>query len=572
MKKRGSILIITLLCVSSFMFMFSPITNESNTQTAENSERAEDDIEPKVSTDSYDPNEDFTTASYLSEGWYYSLQCDDDDYYEFYADKGQLITVSIFFTHADGNLDLRLFDSAYSERDGSYSWNDDEKVSWIAEYSGTYYFRVYYVDYANYYYNINLDIQSPDLIFQDDFESGLKAEWSGLGGDNYWHLSDTSYWSYNHSLYCGNETYGDYYKYDQYWNSISYKDTIMLENLDLRNYQNAQLKFWYEKTTDSSESYMDLFKVLIRPSGTQLYLSQQYTDNDIEARPNLPDTTWQQEFVDLTFFCGYSSVDIIFSFEANDLYNSAPGVFIDDVNITGFVRSSADAYELCASQDDEYWYHIEMIDPTGWYDVFHKMNFNLNADDDRVKLKIFNVIDQGTRWDITARLWEPGDDYENTADSTENTYAVYKNPFNQKGGTMFFIPCDDVQGYLSAITGNYDSFYINTRDETRDNGGEQIHVNIIEYEFDDFYVELGYNDDGILENVIVINKNGWYDVFRMWKNVDWDDKNGEDNYDEGPNMDDIYVTVPGYDIFMVLGAIGIVSFVMVKKMKINRRT
>lgn len=93
----------------------------------------------ELEDDRFEPNQFPDNATELVPGNYTGLTAGNDDWdlYEFEADEGDRITVTIFFDSSDGDLDLRVRNPAgVTERaDGT---NDDETVSLRAEHSGTY--------------------------------------------------------------------------------------------------------------------------------------------------------------------------------------------------------------------------------------------------------------------------------------------------------------------------------------------------------------------------------------------------------------------------------------------------
>ncbi|MBN2359435.1 MAG: PPC domain-containing protein [Deltaproteobacteria bacterium] len=88
--------------------------------------------------DSFEPNDTVPQASALSAGSYAAKICPGDaDWFKLALDNGDTVTVDLTFTHASGNIDLKLFSA-----DGgtllasSLTTTDDEHLSYVATASG----------------------------------------------------------------------------------------------------------------------------------------------------------------------------------------------------------------------------------------------------------------------------------------------------------------------------------------------------------------------------------------------------------------------------------------------------
>lgn len=70
---------------------------------------------PVGADDFYEPNDDFSAAWPLEEQTYYTLFSENDDYFEVVVDPGfGHLTVRIDFSHAEGDLDLYVYDAGYN--------------------------------------------------------------------------------------------------------------------------------------------------------------------------------------------------------------------------------------------------------------------------------------------------------------------------------------------------------------------------------------------------------------------------------------------------------------------------
>ena len=108
-----------------------------------------DDIIP-VTDDNYEENDADTTAYDLTsyeDTWLstidgYGVQL-DYDWYEIYVDSGfEEVVVDVIFTHASGDIDVGLIDSALSLVAASTSTTDNEYIDVIVPSSGTYYIYI----------------------------------------------------------------------------------------------------------------------------------------------------------------------------------------------------------------------------------------------------------------------------------------------------------------------------------------------------------------------------------------------------------------------------------------------
>ena len=108
--------------------------------------------------DNYEENDDSTTAYNLIpyEGiWLstidgYGIQA-DYDYYEIYGTAGDTLTIDCVFSDSEGDIDIRLIDSALSVVASSTSVSDNEYIEYDVLTTGTYYIVVYYANTGNTY-------------------------------------------------------------------------------------------------------------------------------------------------------------------------------------------------------------------------------------------------------------------------------------------------------------------------------------------------------------------------------------------------------------------------------------
>jgi hypothetical protein len=132
-----------------------------------------------VREDSYEENDTLATAWHPGNNWKrkwlssidgFGAQA-DDDWYQIDVDPGsERVKVKCQFTHAEGDIDMELYDSIGTLLAESSSVNDNEIIDYTVSNSGTYYVRLFYGNTGNSY----------DLWW-DDLVSGSVTLIFGLG-------------------------------------------------------------------------------------------------------------------------------------------------------------------------------------------------------------------------------------------------------------------------------------------------------------------------------------------------------------------------------------------------------
>ncbi|MFX1479011.1 MAG: pre-peptidase C-terminal domain-containing protein [Promethearchaeota archaeon] len=121
--------------------------------------------------DNYEENDDYTTAYNLSlyeDIWLSTIDGSgvqlDNDWYEIQVDPGyEHLLIWLTFTHADGNMDIFVFNSSLSLITANMSTTDNEYINYIVPSNGLYYVMVYGEDAGNEY-----DLWWDDLSTTDD--------------------------------------------------------------------------------------------------------------------------------------------------------------------------------------------------------------------------------------------------------------------------------------------------------------------------------------------------------------------------------------------------------------------
>lgn len=92
-----------------------------------------------------EPNDDFDTATNISlptEKFNLETSYNDTDFYAISLQPGIQVTVSVGFTHADGDIDLYIADPNRDRIQSNTSDTDDESITFTPGMSGTYYIVV----------------------------------------------------------------------------------------------------------------------------------------------------------------------------------------------------------------------------------------------------------------------------------------------------------------------------------------------------------------------------------------------------------------------------------------------
>lgn len=105
-----------------------------------------EDLSSTGGDDWMEENDDYWSAKLVGPNYYSDLKIvyGDEDWFHTYLNLGDIIDVSIYFDHMEGDLELELYDPSYIYRVGSYSGNNDEFISFTADMSGDWRIRVYH--------------------------------------------------------------------------------------------------------------------------------------------------------------------------------------------------------------------------------------------------------------------------------------------------------------------------------------------------------------------------------------------------------------------------------------------
>ena len=116
----------------------------------------------------------------------YGIQ-QDDDWFEIYIDSGdQRLIVDLLFTHADGDIDIELYNSGLFLITGAYSTTDNEHLSYVVPSNGTYYLYVFGPNTGN-TYDLRWD-DTPGVPLDDNYEENDDdgSAYNLSGNENVW--------------------------------------------------------------------------------------------------------------------------------------------------------------------------------------------------------------------------------------------------------------------------------------------------------------------------------------------------------------------------------------------------
>ncbi|MFX1588867.1 MAG: PPC domain-containing protein [Promethearchaeota archaeon] len=132
-----------------------------------------EDISPGAGDDPFEENDDFYQAAPIDPGYFNLRMVDyDEDWYWIHLNSGETIEIMLFFDDFQGDLDLELWTPSENYHTGSHTSGNDEYIMETVQESGPWRIRVIrtWMDpgYVEMWYD--LDIQLPMAQRDDDFE------------------------------------------------------------------------------------------------------------------------------------------------------------------------------------------------------------------------------------------------------------------------------------------------------------------------------------------------------------------------------------------------------------------
>ncbi|MEW5795225.1 MAG: PPC domain-containing protein, partial [Candidatus Zixiibacteriota bacterium] len=102
--------------------------------------------------DQYEENDTRATCTPLSEGTWITAKQADDDWYCIDVTPGyERVLIDCRFSHAEGDIDIRLVNSGGAVLASSRSTDDNEYIDFTVSTSGVYYIQVFYGNRCNRY-------------------------------------------------------------------------------------------------------------------------------------------------------------------------------------------------------------------------------------------------------------------------------------------------------------------------------------------------------------------------------------------------------------------------------------
>lgn len=95
--------------------------------------------------DVFEPNQDALSPAPITPGRYEDLTAcpEESDFYAVELIAGQTIDLLVEFTHAEGDIDLNLYDTWQARVAESQSSTDDESITWVADETGAWLVQVF---------------------------------------------------------------------------------------------------------------------------------------------------------------------------------------------------------------------------------------------------------------------------------------------------------------------------------------------------------------------------------------------------------------------------------------------
>ena len=101
-KKRGIILLALIIFPSLFLIFHTSNSTNLTTLNEENENDYNQNEAPLTGDDSFEDNDFFGQAKYINKGWY-SLMCEDEDWFKIGLEEGEEIGVEIQFVQMKTN-------------------------------------------------------------------------------------------------------------------------------------------------------------------------------------------------------------------------------------------------------------------------------------------------------------------------------------------------------------------------------------------------------------------------------------------------------------------------------------
>ncbi len=371
-----------------------------------------DDLIASSADDTYEQN-DFIDESYdfsnRENTWLHTIDGygiqSDDDWFKIDVTSGfQRVLVDCRFFHADGDIDITLYDASGNYLTSSNSITDDEFIDYTVSGAGTYYIKVYYDDAGNTYDlwwddispTSGDDAYEPNDTYSSAWTNGTNWEQKWLHRVNGWAIQWDNDW-YKIDVTSG---------YERLFIECLFSDTD--GDIDIALYDS------YGNILTSSRGIEDEEFIDYTVSSSGSYYIKVYYDN----AGNTYDLWWD----DLSLLNG----DDIY--EQNDTISYAwyPG--------TNWERQWLHSIYGRSVQRDEDWYRIDV---TGGYERL-LINCKFNHEDGDIDISLYNSNGSLLK---SSRSYDDEEFIDYTVPSS-GTY--YVKVFYGNGGNSYDLWWDDV--------------------------------------------------------------------------------------------------------------------------------
>ena len=155
------------------------------------------DNSPGTPDDVYEQNDDSASATSTVAGTNYAGILWDDDWYRIDVTSGfERVVANLGFAHANGDIDLELYDESGNLIDTATSTNDNERIDTTVSTAGTYYLRVFSANApTGNSYTLNWildDTYEPNDTRADSTPANANTDYSGVEFDDDWYRIDVT--------------------------------------------------------------------------------------------------------------------------------------------------------------------------------------------------------------------------------------------------------------------------------------------------------------------------------------------------------------------------------------------
>ncbi len=420
--------------------------------------------------DFFEENNDYWSSMWVDPNYYSYLKIlgGDEDWFRTYLNPGDTIDVSIYFDHMEGDLQLDLYDPSEVLREKSDSGNNDELISFTADMSGDWRFRVYNASGVSVvHYDLDLWLTTGGSGDEDAYEEN----------DFYGQAYDLSY--YEGRWLSGISGFGS--QFDEDWYKINVEPSFEHLIVNFNQFDgDIQLEVYDTSINIIGGSYHreynEPIKITLPSSGTYYFKvsgSNKGTNYDLQyvAFCLLEEQTWLSDVYgmgiqgDLDFYLidvspGFLQLEINLTF----IHSSG------DINMALYNEMGSDIIKAESLDDDEYindnltypGMHFLLIygDNMGneynlWWDD-HKTDLrsddNYEINNDPSSAYDISYAQEISLWEINGLALQFDEDWYEIYVDGSNLELILWLAYDSAEGLMGFEVYDN---HLIKITGNF---------------------------------------------------------------------------------------------------------------------